>query len=333
MAVSRWVVLGALAGVSLGSISTIATAIDMPAGSKVWMKFEASQCPDADGDDCMGSNQAGPNPPLGLPLTTFGSGSNTATGYGEILPGQIHIFSRGVNSNFLHASFEDSYTVVGNAEGPFDIPVEFHATGEARSVGAGCPSSICHQLFAFGEAEIGVFQTFTDGGFSEGLRVSAFDAQSSASFSFTPGASGAQFSLPIDVTAHHTVLNVSVGDTFTLAFGLNWRSSRGEGDLRIAGGVASFDLPPGVQLVSSLAESLMPDPGDYNGDGLVDAADYVTWRKSPDDHGGDPGGYETWRTNFGSPSGSGAAGTRVPEPSSVFLLLMPATLLLPFRRR
>jgi len=33
--------------------------------------------------------------------------------------------------------------------------------------------------------------------------------------------------------------------------------------------------------------------GDYNGDGKVDAADYVAWRKDPADHGGTPDGYNT----------------------------------------
>jgi hypothetical protein len=58
--------------------------------------------------------------------------------------------------------------------------------------------------------------------------------------------------------------------------------------------------------------------GDYNGDGSVDAADYVVWRKND----GTPGGYDTWRMNFGSSSGSGAgsAVTAVPEPASVLLL-------------
>jgi hypothetical protein len=255
----RWVTLVLVIGVQSGGKSAVGAPIDMPAGSKVWTKFEASVCPDADGDDCIASNQAGSNPPNGIPLSTFGSGNNTAAGYAEVLPSGIRLYSRGELSNFLHASFEDTYTVVGSAAGPFDIAVEFHATGEARSVGVGCPSSICHQLIAFGEAEIGIFQTFTDGAFSEGLRVQPFAAPSQASFAFGPEGAGNPFSHPIDVTAHHTIQNVSVGDTFTLAFGLNWRSSRGEGDFRNTG-LVSFDLPPGVQLVSSLAQSLVPEP-------------------------------------------------------------------------
>jgi hypothetical protein len=63
-------------------------------------------------------------------------------------------------------------------------------------------------------------------------------------------------------------------------------------------------------------------PGDYNADGKVDAADYVMWRKTPDSFGGDPGGYNTWRANFGNPSGSGSGlglVATVPEPAGAIL--------------
>jgi hypothetical protein len=70
--------------------------------------------------------------------------------------------------------------------------------------------------------------------------------------------------------------------------------------------------------------------GDYNGDGRVDAADYVAWRQNPAAHGGDPAGYNTWRANFGTGSGSGSSlgSASVPEPSSVALLMLVAQLLL-----
>jgi hypothetical protein len=235
----------------------------MPPGSKVWMKFEASACPDADGDDCLGSNQAGPNPPHGMPLTTFADANSSATGYAEVLPGSIRTYTRSNLTVFMHASFEDTYTVVGTAVGSFDIPVAFRMTGEARSVGVNCPGSLCHAMVvANGEAEIGTFSpltTISGTVINEGFRVQAFDAAANASFLFPSVFTSTQVTQPIDVTAHHTVQDVSVGDTFTLAFGMNTRASRGEFDL-LNTGTISFDLPPGVRLISSLAQSLVPEP-------------------------------------------------------------------------
>ncbi len=55
-------------------------------------------------------------------------------------------------------------------------------------------------------------------------------------------------------------------------------------------------------------------PGDFNDDGHVDAADYVTWRKM----GGTDAQYNAWRTSFGQSSLIAAAvgsAVAVPEPS------------------
>jgi hypothetical protein len=63
--------------------------------------------------------------------------------------------------------------------------------------------------------------------------------------------------------------------------------------------------------------------GDYNGDGKVDAADYVAWRKNPTAFGGNPTGYNTWRDNFGESLGAGSAARgAVPEPAPGLLLLI-----------
>ncbi len=62
-------------------------------------------------------------------------------------------------------------------------------------------------------------------------------------------------------------------------------------------------------------------PGDFNGDGKVDQADYVVWRKT----GGSSGGYNLWRANFGQPLGSGAgasANVAIPEPTIVVLFFV-----------
>jgi hypothetical protein len=74
-------------------------------------------------------------------------------------------------------------------------------------------------------------------------------------------------------------------------------------------------------------------PGDYNGNGKVDTADYVVWRNgdSPDDS---QAGYDLWRANFGNPPGSGAAaGAAVPEPATIVMLLACLGLLAGQRRR
>jgi hypothetical protein len=80
---------------------------------------------------------------------------------------------------------------------------------------------------------------------------------------------------------------------------------------------------------------LNPLPGDYNVNGVVDAADYVVWRNNegtnnllPNDPIGgtiDADQYNQWRSHFGETAGSGSAAgmnTAVPEPSSTLLLLM-----------
>jgi hypothetical protein len=71
-------------------------------------------------------------------------------------------------------------------------------------------------------------------------------------------------------------------------------------------------------------------PGDYNGNGVVDAADYVLWRKGgPLQNEVDTPGvvnaadYSAWRIRFGSTSGSGAVFkiTSVPEAATEALLV------------
>ncbi|HMO86376.1 MAG TPA: autotransporter-associated beta strand repeat-containing protein, partial [Lacipirellulaceae bacterium] len=77
-------------------------------------------------------------------------------------------------------------------------------------------------------------------------------------------------------------------------------------------------------------------PGDYNGDGKVDAADYTVWRnnlgaltEAPINNNGngmngvDPADYDWWKQNYGNMAGSGSgslAGGVVPEPPSFVLI-------------
>ena len=90
-----------------------------------------------------------------------------------------------------------------------------------------------------------------------------------------------------------------------------------------------------VYLDAAKLEVLQQLPGDYNDDGVVDAADYVVWRKGlattflQSD-------YEVWRDHFGQNLNSGSAtmgASNVPEPQISMLLMLSAWALCVFRHR
>ena len=100
--------------------------------------------------------------------------------------------------------------------------------------------------------------------------------------------------------------------------------------------INDFEFDGTVQQSSVLPPSFA---GDYNGDGKVDAADYVSWRAALDTGATlasneteslgvtDQADYDAWRANFGgSQVGGGAAlsssATTVPEPTSILLALI-----------
>jgi pullulanase len=92
----------------------------------------------------------------------------------------------------------------------------------------------------------------------------------------------------------------------------------------ISGGYLNFVLAPLSGSYILVNASLLV-PGDYNHDGVVDAADYIVWRKglstiyTQSD-------YNVWLANFGRGtvgSGSGStASAAVPEPTSLVLLMV-----------
>jgi T5SS/PEP-CTERM-associated repeat protein len=123
-----------------------------------------------------------------------------------------------------------------------------------------------------------------------------------------------------------------VGDTFPLITAGGGIS----GSLSLAAtpslpGVLAWDLDIGAtQVVVSVIPALA---GDYNASGVVDAADYVVWRKLLNQAGaglaadGDDNNvvnaadFDLWRTNYGRAIDSSAAGAAaVPEPTAALLL-------------
>jgi formylglycine-generating enzyme required for sulfatase activity len=86
-------------------------------------------------------------------------------------------------------------------------------------------------------------------------------------------------------------------------------------------------------------------PGDYNANNVVDAGDYVLWRKYlgqsftlPNDStpGTEPGDYEVWREHFGQTPGSGSSAglqsNAIPEPCACWLLASFAVIWLCLRK-
>jgi hypothetical protein len=64
-------------------------------------------------------------------------------------------------------------------------------------------------------------------------------------------------------------------------------------------------------------------PGDFNSNGVVDAADYVAWRNGA----ANPADYNTWRAKFGAGASAaglsaGASSTAVPEPAGWICALL-----------
>jgi GH35 family endo-1,4-beta-xylanase len=117
------------------------------------------------------------------------------------------------------------------------------------------------------------------------------------------------------------------------------------GDYEIKIGSQTFDL---ALLKGTPAYSLIIAAGDYNGDSTVDAADYTVWRQTlgstddlrADGNGNlviDDGDYNIWKSAFGvvyslGAGAGGIAGSAVPEPATIHLLLVGCILLRRHRR-
>jgi hypothetical protein len=110
-----------------------------------------------------------------------------------------------------------------------------------------------------------------------------------------------------------------------------WRTTVAAGDDITLGANATSGSNFGMYAIAAVAVPNLP--GDFNDDGVVDAADYTVWRDNrgaPTDIAlngngdGVPGvslsDYEVWRSNFGATSGSLQASASVPEPAAVWLL-------------
>jgi hypothetical protein len=160
------------------------------------------------------------------------------------------------------------------------------------------------------------------------LEIDLFDSANSDKL-IVSGVLNAGGELRVAVDPHAPAL--TAGDSFDI---LDFASAAGqfeELDLPTLSGLLNWDVS---QLYTSGMLSVVAGlPGDYNSDGLVDAADYSVWRNNvgsaagslPNDPDGGtigPAQYATWVANYGRVSESSVA---VPEPSGAILLLVSAT--------
>jgi hypothetical protein len=133
------------------------------------------------------------------------------------------------------------------------------------------------------------------------------------------------------------------GSSLSLGNAYNTATFNGaDGDLQFSYGIAGGPRLTGTVSYVTSAGVI----GDYNNNGIVDAADYTLWRahlgqtfalpnRDPANTGViSAADYTSWKTHFGASSGSGASsGGAVPEPSAAILLLLGVLLMVMRRGR
>jgi hypothetical protein len=93
----------------------------------------------------------------------------------------------------------------------------------------------------------------------------------------------------------------------------------------LSSGLYTLEFQTSSLAGSQVTFTVAPLPGDFNNDGVVDAADYVLGRKSLSNA---QQSYDTWRANFGQTVGSGSsaiANAAVPEPATAVMLMFVGT--------
>ena len=222
-----------------------AGAAVMPAGSRAWMVFTGNGCGSSDMSVCATSNTLGPNPPNGIPTSTFiGGGGLIQTGSAEILPDRMRSFNSGYGGSHMYTSMFDTYTVHGVAGDPFGITVHLAVDGVARAIPVAGTYGLSSGAVAL---EIGTWDPTTND-LNERSRVTQFNDSTQAMYIVPSSFSSAPFEQGVDVATSYS-RTVSVGDVFDIGYNVSTDMAWGELDLRNTA-LVLFDLPDGVWLTS-----------------------------------------------------------------------------------
>jgi hypothetical protein len=125
--------------------------------------------------------------------------------------------------------------------------------------------------------------------------------------------------------------NTSNGGIADARFGIGFTDAAATADTALTGyqdDVRVYDSVLDLAALDAVRLASLPGDtgldGDHNGDGIVDAADYVAWRKLDSDN---PQGYTDFVSDFGESGDGGLGGnargpSNVPEPATAYLLLL-----------
>lgn len=221
----------------------------------------------------------------------------------------------------------------------------------SRIVAGGESTAVFHQLVTNSGGTIEVFpgssaiflQGLTTTGAGSMLAVHLAEVDDAAEFGQAQVVGSAQLAGSVSLFAA-AGFTASAGDTFqilTAAGGITGAVELASAPSLSGGMRWNLDVDQNTVVLSVIAT------GDYNGNGVVDAADYVLWRNQQGQTGAglaadgngsgtvDSADYDIWRSRFGNAVGTSSANAAlaIPEPVSVALLCIGAAASLGRRRK